>query len=347
MSNEITSAALPLTGARAWRAVQRRDHRYDGAFVYGVTTTMVYCRPICPSRRPARDHVRFFADPAEAERSGFRRCRRCGPASDGVAASEVALVHAACREIERRAPDKPTLAALAAACQATPSRLRRVFSRRLGVTPRGYAESLRDRRFRAELRNGATVSAATYRSGFGSSSRVYERGTTRLGMTPASYRRGAKGEAIRYTLLDSALGRLLVAATDRGICAVSLGDTDEILIRQLEEEFPAAACERDDRGLAPLAHRARAMVQGTEAAAGQLPLDIRATAFQGKVWHALLRVPAGRTVSRGRARIIWAGPRRPAGGSRARLDGPVRGRRSAGRCRESRTRRRTPSSGTG
>jgi AraC family transcriptional regulator of adaptative response/methylated-DNA-[protein]-cysteine methyltransferase len=281
----------------AWAAVVGRDRRFDGRFVYAVRSTRVYCRPSCPSRRPAAGNVVFFRQPADAERAGFRACRRCRPRDVGELAGAAAAVRRAATYIDAHADERITLATLARETGVSAFHLQRVFRRELGVTPREYQQARRLERLRAQLRRGETVSRATYDAGFGSPSRVYEGATAKLGMTPAAYRRGGDGARIRFAIVPSPLGRLLVAATQDGVCTVSLGDSDAQLERRLRAEFPRATVERDEDGsLAALTARVLAHVRG-EGPAHDLPLDVRGTAFQQQVWRALLAIPYGQTRS--------------------------------------------------
>jgi AraC family transcriptional regulator of adaptative response/methylated-DNA-[protein]-cysteine methyltransferase len=284
-----------LDPAEAWAAVVGRDRRFDRRFVYAVRSTGVYCRPSCPSRRPRAANVIFFDDASSAERAGFRACKRCRPRANGAPVGAAASVRDAAAFIDAHADQRITLAALARHTGVSPFHLQRVFRRELGVTPREYQQARRLDRLRARLRRGETVSRATYDAGFGSPSRVYEQ-AARLGMTPAVYRRGGQGLQIRFAIVRSPLGLLLVAATASGVCAVSLGDTEEQLERRLRAEFPRALVERDDGSLADLAGRVVAHIRG-EGPAHDLPLDVRGTAFQQQVWRALLAIPYGETRS--------------------------------------------------
>jgi AraC family transcriptional regulator of adaptative response/methylated-DNA-[protein]-cysteine methyltransferase len=284
-----------LDPAEAWAAVVGRDRRFDRRFVYAVRSTGVYCRPSCPSRRPRAANVIFFDDASSAERAGFRACKRCRPRANGAPVGAAASVREAAAFIDAHTDQRITLAALARHTGVSPFHLQRVFRRELGVTPREYQQARRLDRLRARLRRGETVSRATYDAGFGSPSRVYEQ-AARLGMTPAVYRRGGQGLQIRFAIVRSPLGLLLVAATASGVCAVSLGDTEEQLERRLRAEFPRALVERDDGSLADLAGRVVAHIRG-EGPAHDLPLDVRGTAFQQQVWRALLAIPYGETRS--------------------------------------------------
>jgi len=282
---------MHLDQERAWQAILERDARCDGKFVYGVRTTGVACRPSCPSRRPLRANVEFFETREAALRAGFRPCGRCGaePAT-GNAALERALAY-----LDRHLEDRVTLADLAREVGLSPHHLQRTFTRALGLSPRRYQERRRLDGFKRRVRRGEAVGEATYGAGFGSSRALYESARAGLGMTPATYRRGGRGETIRFTVLPSEAGQLLVAVTERGLCAVQLGDEDAALERELAGEFPNAAIERDDRGLRRWADDVVAAMRGVELA--RLPLDLRGTAFQLRVWRALQEIPRGETRS--------------------------------------------------
>lgn len=279
--------------AARWAQVQARDRAADGRFYYAVTSTGVFCRPSCPSRRPRRDRVRFFETPADAAEAGFRACRRCRPTDSAQSPVDRAVARVA-SYLERHAEQSISLAALGSLARLSPSHLQRQFKRALGVSPREYQAACRARRFRQELRNGRDVAGAIYEAGYGSPSRVYEAGPTGRGVSPGVYRQGGAGQHIGYALVACTLGRLLVAATEKGICAVKLGDRDADLERDLAAEFPAATLARD-------AVVRREWVDGVVArlsgGGGELPLDVRGTAFQWRVWRALERIPRGRTKS--------------------------------------------------
>lgn len=277
-----------------WEAVQNRDPRWDGAFVYAVPSTRIYCRPTCPSRRPRREGIRFFALPAGAAKAGFRPCRRCHP-EDGRSSTQVEQVRLAC-ELIASSEERLSLAALARRIGLSSHHLQRTFKRTLGISPREYDDACRVGCLKHGLRAGHGVANATYDAGFGSGSRVYERAPSALGMTPAAYARGGKGEDVKYTIVDSVLGRVLVAATARGVCAVKLGSDDQALERDLRREFPAAAIDQSDPAFKQWADD---IVNSLAAGApdARLPLDLRATAFQKRVWDELQRIPRGATRS--------------------------------------------------
>lgn len=289
-----------MVESQYWNAVESRARAADGAFVYAVTTTGVYCRPSCPSRRPRREHVQFFALPEAAERAGFRPCRRCRPEVQPASDPEAERVRRACRLIDRALEEgeagAPSLGRLAAAVGTNAHQLQRLFQRKIGISPRAFADARRLARVKARLRQGDGVAGALYDAGYGSSSRLYERSDAQLGMTPATYRKRGAGMSIRFTIVPCPLGRLLVAATERGIAAVSLGANDAVLERALGEEYAAATRERDDAALGPAVKAILAYLAGDTPDLA-LPLDLQATAFQWRVWRELQKIPYGETLS--------------------------------------------------
>jgi AraC family transcriptional regulator of adaptative response/methylated-DNA-[protein]-cysteine methyltransferase len=281
-----------------WDAVVARDERADDTFVYGVITTGVFCRPSCPSRRPRREHVRFFPAPdavEAAEAAGLRACRRCDPAGDGPAARRAALVAAVCRAIDQ-AQVPPTLAALAKEVGMSPFHVHRVFTAEMGITPKRYADARRAARVRDGLDAGVGVTDALYDAGFASSARFYASSTDRLGMTPSEFRVGGAGADVRFAVGECWLGAILVAATDRGVCAIELGDDPDTLVRALQDRFHTAHLVGDDPAFDALVARVVAQVDAP-ASSDDLPLDVRGTAFQERVWQALRALPAGSTVT--------------------------------------------------
>jgi AraC family transcriptional regulator, regulatory protein of adaptative response / methylated-DNA-[protein]-cysteine methyltransferase len=302
----MTVAAAPVvTEDPRWLAVVAREPRSD--FVYAVATTRIYCRPSCPSRRPRPEHVRYFPLPAEAERHGFRACRRCRP-DEIVTDARVARVEHACRVLAANVGAAPSLDELATAVGATRDALRRDFRRYLGVTPKQYADGLRVEALRAELRSGRDVTGALYTVGYGSSSRLYEQSDARLGMTPASYGAGGAGARISFTTAPSPLGLMAIARTDRGVCRILLGATDAELEAKLRDEFPAADMTRDDDALVPAVEHVLARIDGAVPAV-DLPLDMRGTAFQLRVWQELRAIPRGETRSYGEVAEAVGAPR--------------------------------------
>jgi AraC family transcriptional regulator, regulatory protein of adaptative response / methylated-DNA-[protein]-cysteine methyltransferase len=284
-----------LDESERWQAVIKRDSGLDGAFVFGVSSTGVFCRPSCPARRPKRENVSFFAHATAAEQAGFRACLRCRPkAVDGNPQS--ALVRAICRYIEQNVEDRITLALLAKKFNRSAFHLQRMFKAVLGVTPKAYIDACRLRQVKQNLQAGHDVTTSLYAAGYGSSSRLYERTSAQLGMTPEKYRRGAMAAVVRFTITSSPLGRMLIAATDKGICAIQFADSDDELTQGLMREFPFAARKRDDAALAQWRVSLGQLLNGQEAHPS-LPLDIRATAFQRRVWEHLQRIPRGETQS--------------------------------------------------
>lgn len=280
-----------------WQAVLTRDRDLDGSFVYAVRSTGIYCRPSCPSRRPNREQVLFFLLPQAAEQAGFRPCRRCQPRKvDGYTNEQVELVYQACRSIEAQLDADVSLASLGAQLHISPYHLQRSFKRVMGITPRQYAETRRLGQFKSRLREGESVTRAMYEVGYSSSSRLYERAPAHLGMTPTAYRKGGPGMNISYTIVDSPLGRLLVAATAQGICGVSLGDSDAALEAALREEYPAAQIQRDEADLGEWVSAFLSYLHGRQPDLN-LPIDVQATAFQWQVWQALRAIPSGSTRS--------------------------------------------------
>jgi AraC family transcriptional regulator, regulatory protein of adaptative response / methylated-DNA-[protein]-cysteine methyltransferase len=278
-----------------WNAVIARDANHDGRFVFAVSTTGVYCRPSCAARRPRRENVQFFARPEAAEQAGFRACLRCRPkAVSGN--SELDSVKAICRFIEQHLDEPLTLDRLGKEFHQSPFHLQRRFKTVLGVTPREYADSCRLRTLKRNLQAGDSVTRAMYDAGYGSSSRLYERTASQLGMTPDKYRRGAIAAIIRYHCADSPLGRMLIAATDRGICSIQFAASDGELLEGLKREFPFAARKADEGGLQSWVSALLQHMRGKNLNSS-LPLDIRATAFQRRVWAYLQSIPFGKTKS--------------------------------------------------
>ena len=277
-----------------WKAVLARDASWDGEFVFAVSSTGVFCRPSCPAKRPRRENVQFFGKPEEAEKAGYRACLRCRPKALGN--GQVDSVKSVCRYIEQHLDEPVTLARLAAVFHRSPFHLQRTFKRALGVTPRAYADSCRLASLKRNLQAGHNVTRAMYDAGYSSSSRLYERTASQLGMTPDKYRRGAIAATIRYTFTDSPLGRMLVAATDKGICAIQFASSDGELQEGLKREFPFAARKRDDDAMQAWTRTLLQQMQGQELNSS-LPLDIRATAFQRRVWSYLQSIPFGATRS--------------------------------------------------
>ncbi len=272
----------------------RRDESFDGRFVYAVRSTGIYCRPSCPSRRPSRSQVIFFHGQEPALQAGFRPCRRCRPQEK--IPPRVRLVSEVCRYIEQNYSDGLNLSSLLMHFKVSASHLHRAFKRVLGVTPAQYADGCRMRGVKKRLRAGSDVTSAIYDAGLGSSSRLYERTRSDFGMTPAVYGSGGRGMRIAYTTAESPLGRLLVAATSRGLCAVTLGNSDRTLVAELKREYSEALIVEENDSLNAAVALILDHLNGSQPNI-DLPLDIRATAFQRRVWDELRRIPYGRTKS--------------------------------------------------
>src|SRR5438309_6375528 len=282
-------AQRPIGHDARWDAVLARDRHADGQFVYAVRSTGIYCRPSCASRRPRREVVVFFDDPAGAETAGFRSCRRCHPRGAQPADPWIDKVRRACVYLAN-VDGHPSLATLARRLGGSPYHLQRNFKRLVGVSPREYADACRFRKVKRRLRDGAEVTDALFDAGYGSSRGFYERAAAKLGMAPATYRRGGPGVTIRYVIVASPLGRLLVAATGRGVCAVAMGSSDADLLRALSREYSSAAVAVDDGALSTWTSAILEHLAGRQPRL-DLPLDIRATAFQWQVWQALADIP--------------------------------------------------------
>jgi len=280
-----------------WEAILRRDCRSSGAFVYAVLTTGVYCRPGCRSRLPRRANVRFFDTHEQAERAGFRPCKRCNPNASSVQAAHAQAIARACQSIEE-SERPPLLKDLAEAAGLSPFHFQRLFKKAVGVTPKQYAMAQRLHKVRASLRQDRTVTDAVYGAGFASSSRFYHESALALGMKPTAYRNGAHGIPMRYGLAPSYLGWVLVAATPQGICAIELGDSPEALEAGLRDRFPRALLQDRDPGFDAWVTKVVAFLESPRLGL-DLPLDIQGTAFQRRVWKALQDIPAGATASYG------------------------------------------------
>lgn len=280
-----------VTSASRWKAVVGRDPAADGAFYYSVKTTGVYCRPSCGSRQARRENVEFYATPDAAERAGFRPCKRCRPKEQ----LQRDTVVKACRTIESGDP-AASLAELAAAAGLNRFHFQRVFKRATGLTPKEYAAAVRARRVRDALPTSKSVTDAVVRAGFPSNGRFYAQSKSILGMQPAEYRTGSSQTTIRFAVEHCSLGRILVAATDRGLCAIFLGDTSKPLVRALAERFPRAELLAGDRKFARLVRKVVRFVEQPDRGL-DLPLDVLGTAFQERVWRALNKIRAGETIT--------------------------------------------------
>lgn len=291
----------PANDALRWEALRRRDASADGTFVYAVRTTGVYCRPSCPSRLPRRENVTFHQNPDAAEKAGFRPCKRCQPRLQPqgwtVEREHAAKVAAACRAIDS-AETEPSLGTLAGAAAMSPHHFHRVFKSITGLTPKGYAKARRAARVRRELSRDRTgsVTEALYEAGYQSTGRFYAESGGTLGMLPGRFRQGGKGERIRFAVGECSLGAILVAASERGVCAISLGGDPDALVRELQDQFPQAELAGGDAGFEEQVARVVGFVESPRLGLN-LPLDVRGTAFQRRVWEALRRLPAGAKAS--------------------------------------------------
>lgn len=312
MLEAIHTASDPMPRPPAddprWPLVLQRSAAADGQFVYAVTSTGVFCRPTCPSRRPQREHVRFFETAAAAESSGFRACLRCVPQGARPVTGGAKAVARAAAYLRAHADEPVALSVLAALVGLSPSHLQRAFTAHTGVSPRNFQAACRAERFRQSLRAGHDVTTATYDAGYGSPSRVSAHKPTGPGLSPSAYRRRGAGTAIGYAVVPCSLGRLLVAATGSGVCAVKLGTSDRALVDELVREFPAA----EVTSTAPPAAWIRAVTSAVDRAPGPtpgVPLDVRGTAFQWSVWKALQAIPSGETRSYAEVALAVGRPR--------------------------------------
>jgi AraC family transcriptional regulator of adaptative response/methylated-DNA-[protein]-cysteine methyltransferase len=285
-----------LDEEQCWQAVMARKREADGKFIVAVRSTGIYCRPSCPARHPRREHVTFFRLPEEAQAAGYRPCRRCKPEQITPVEPNAELIEQVCRYIETHLDGPLQLTNLSQQFHLSPYHLQRTFKRIKGLTPRQYAESCRLEQFKAQLRQGESVTSALYNAGYQSSSRVYERAAMQLGMTPQTYRRGGKGVQMSYAISPCPVGYVLLAATERGIAAVRMGDDRKSLEADLHHEYPEATLRYDEEQLSNWMQVLLELLNG-QPATTELPLDIQGTAFQWKVWQALQRIPPGETRS--------------------------------------------------
>jgi len=314
MSRTLSASASTLPGYSApglddarWAAVVARDAAFDGRFVSAVETTGIYCRPSCPAKRPNRANVRFYDTAADAERAGFRPCKRCKPGEPSLAEQHAEKVAEACRLIEA-AEEELKLDELAAAVGLSPYHFHRIFKAVLGVTPKSYAIAQRHKRVREELGRSATVTEAIYGAGFNSNGRFYATSSDVLGMTPSQFRSGGSKTEIKFAIGDCSLGLVLVAASDKGVCAILFGDDPETLAGDLKKQFPRAQLVGGDKSFEQLASEVIGFVENPRNDF-DLPLDIRGTAFQHRVWDALRRIPVGSTASYAEIAKIIGAPR--------------------------------------
>ena len=295
MATKSEMRAAAIVSDPRWDAVVRRDRRADGQFFYSVKTTGVYCRPSCAARVARPENVEFHVSAQAAEHAGFRPCKRCRPDQLPLAEQHSATVADLCRMIEN-AEQAPTLEQLAAHAKLSTFHLHRVFKAITGLTPKQYAAAHRSRRVKAELGRSNTVTEAIYGAGYNSSGRFYEQSNDVLGMTPTAYRSGGASTEIRFAIGECSLGSILVAASDRGVCAILIGDDPDALARDLQDRFPRAHLIGGDLRFEQLVSKVVGFVEAP-ALGLDLPLDVRGTAFQQRVWQALREIPAGRTVS--------------------------------------------------
>ena len=278
-----------------WAAVAAKDATADGTFYYSVKTTGVYCRPSCGARLPRPENIAFHATRADAEKAGFRPCKRCKPDQPALAEQHAATITAACRWIED-ADEAPSLETLAAQAGMSPYHFHRVFKAITGVTPKAYAVAHRAQRVRHELNRGTRVTDAIFDAGYNSNARFYEQSNALLGMTPSDWQRGGANTEIRFAIGQCSLGAILVASSAKGICAILLGDDPDRLARDLQDQFPNARLIGDDAEFARLVAHVVGFVEAPRQGL-DLPLDVRGTAFQQRVWEALRKIPAGSTAS--------------------------------------------------
>ncbi|MFL5481333.1 MAG: bifunctional DNA-binding transcriptional regulator/O6-methylguanine-DNA methyltransferase Ada [Gemmatimonadaceae bacterium] len=285
--------------ATAWNSVLNRDSGADDDFLYGVTTTRIYCRPSCPSRRPNRENIAFFSSPEGAERAGFRACLRCHPNRPKTGNVAIQRARDYIDEHAGNLDERITLSLLSDHAGLSPYHLQRTFKQTVGLTPAQYIRARKSEKLKTELRKGETVSRALFGAGYGSSSRAYEDAATRLGMTPATYKRGGAGTHIDYVTMKSSLGVLLVGATERGVCSVTIGDTQRDVEDALANEYPAAERKRLSVAEGDLHGWVQAVVAALEGdrAGNEVPIDVQASAFQWKVWRELQKIPLGQTRS--------------------------------------------------
>lgn len=286
-----TERITPQAAKRYWQATLHRDARADGSFVFAVRSTRIYCRPSCPARRPLRSNTVFFRTTQDAESQGFRPCRRCRPKQQD---SATALVTQIAAVLAGSTDDSVSVRAAAAQANASPAKARRAFRRVTGLSPKEFEQAFRLARFKKMLRDGCTITEALYACGYGSSSRLYEKTNAHLGMTPASYRKGGAGMRIGYTVANTSLGKVLVAATERGVSAVYLGENERTLVEELRKEYANAEIVSAEQGNKDWLKEVVRRVEGNPPSV-DLPLDVQATAFQRRVWQELQKIPLGTT----------------------------------------------------
>jgi len=295
MSANSATLAVRTENDPRWAQVIARDPKADGSFYYSVRTTGVYCRPTCPSRRPRPENVQFHSNRESAECAGFRPCKRCRPGAPSLSQQHAARIAAACVRIEN-AETAPTLEQLAKYIGMSPYHFHRVFKAVTGLTPRGYATAHRAKRLRDELEQGTNITNAIFNAGYNSSSRFYEESDRMLGMTPTRFRSGGADTHIRFAIGECSLGSILVACSERGVCAILMGNDPDSLARDLQDRFPRANLIGGDRNFEQMVATVVGFVESPELGL-DLPLDVRGTAFQQRVWQAIRKIPAGKTAS--------------------------------------------------
>jgi AraC family transcriptional regulator, regulatory protein of adaptative response / methylated-DNA-[protein]-cysteine methyltransferase len=310
-----------VTDREKWSAVVERDQTKDGLFVFGVRSTGIYCKPSCPARHPNLEQVVFFSRPEEAESSGFRACKRCRP-RDVRSSTRAELIQRTCRYIEANLDEKLTLENLSRQAGLSPFHFQRTFKKSLGISPRQYVEARRLERVKRSLTSGQTVTSSLYDAGFTSKSRLYERNTPQLGVSPGTFRRGGEGLCISYTIVESRIGRVLLAATERGACAVCMGASDDAVEEALKTDYFAAELHRDDDGMKKWAGALQSYFDGQEFPR-DLPLDVQATAFQWKVWKEIQSIPYGQTATYGNIAKSLGAPQAARAVARACATNPV------------------------
>jgi AraC family transcriptional regulator, regulatory protein of adaptative response / methylated-DNA-[protein]-cysteine methyltransferase len=304
-----------------WQAIVNRDRSAEGSFVLAVHTTGIFCRPGCPARTPKRENTSFFDTPADALRAGYRPCKRCRPLGASISERQAQLVDEARRAIED-ADTRLTLSELAARAGMSPWHFQRLFKSQLGISPAQYQRSFRASRLREEITNAHTVTRAMNDAGFGSSSQFYATAKRELGMTPTAFRAGGRGERIQYGIVQTWLGYLLIAATDRGICTLQMGESEDEMRARLHASFPHAELIHDDADFTHLVQDVVALAEHPSRQ-GEFPLDMQGTAFQHRVWSALRRIPAGSTLTYSELAASIGNPKAVRAVAKACADNPV------------------------
>lgn len=279
-----------------WRAMKNNDTRFDGVFFVGVKTTGIYCRPTCRARLPKRENVEFYPSVEAAVKKGFRACKRCKPEAKAFIDPKVELVLKACEVIEKNNFENLSLEELGIETNSSPTYLQKVFKEILGISPKQYSDENRLQKFKKQIKKGGDVTNAMYEAGFGSSRGLYEKASSKIGMTPATYKKGGKGMRIDFTIVECRLGKLMIGATEKGICSVTFGDDSKVMTDNLFKEYPNAEFNLAPDGFKKYVKEILAHLDGKQMNLG-LPLDLQATAFQMRVWAELRKIPYGETRS--------------------------------------------------